>query len=225
MSCIIEHPQRVQHVSVATDSVQLEGNLVIPEGAQGIVLCAHSSGSSRHSSRKRYVAQILESAGLATLLLDLLTANEAAMDRRVGHLCFDIDLLATRLMGVTDWLAQNLDTKPLNIGYLGASTGAGAAFIAAANRPALVKAIVSRGGRPDLAGPALGLVQAPTLLLVGGRDDAILEINRIALAKIISTAKQLKVIPGATHLFREPEALQKVAQLASDWLRRYLTAT
>lgn len=208
-------------VSVTVDEVKLEGNLVIPDHATGIVLFAHGSGSSRHSPRNRYVAGVLQQAGLATLLIDLLTAEEEAIDIHTRHLRFDIGLLASRLVGATDWLTQHPDTHNLQIGYFGASTGAGAALVAAAERPEVVKAVVSRGGRPDLATSALSHVTAPTLLIVGGYDTPVIAMNENALAQL-RTEKRLTIIPQATHLFEEPGKLEAVAQLASEWFTRYL---
>jgi dienelactone hydrolase len=210
-------------VSVSAESVKLEGNLVIPTGAEGIVLFAHGSGSSRHSPRNRYVASVLQQAGLATLLLDLLTAEEEEIDRRTRQLRFDIGLLATRLIGATDWLCQTPVTQQLCSGYFGASTGSAAALIAATQRPEVVKAIVSRGGRPDLAGAALNQVQAPTLLIVGGHDFPVITMNEDALAQLRqATHKQLEIVPRATHLFEEPGTLEQVAALAEQWFNRYL---
>ncbi|MGK7872818.1 MAG: dienelactone hydrolase family protein [Xenococcaceae cyanobacterium] len=209
-------------VSVKADSVTLKGNLGIPEGAQGVVLFAHGSGSSRHSPRNRYVAQVLRQAKLATLLIDLLTQSEEAIDRQTRHLRFDIGLLAPRLIGTADWLSQHPATRNLKMGYFGASTGSAAALVAAAERPDTVSAIVSRGGRPDLAGSALSRVQAPTLLIVGGNDIPVIGMNREAMAHL-HTEKQLEIIPGATHLFEEPGALEEVALLASKWFNCYLT--
>ena len=211
-------------VRVAVGPVTLEGNLSLPERARGIVLFAHGSGSSRHSPRNRYVARVLNEAKLATLLVDLLTPDEEAVDLRTAHLRFDIGLLAGRLVGVTDWLTQYPDTHELRIGYFGASTGAAAALVAAAPRPDAVGAIVSRGGRPDLAGPALARVRAPTLLIVGGNDFEVVELNRRAFA-LLRCEKQLEIVPGATHLFEEPGALEEVARLAREWFERYLTPT
>jgi putative phosphoribosyl transferase len=211
-------------VRVAAGPVTLEGNLSLPERARGIVLFAHGSGSSRHSPRNRYVARVLNEAKLATLLVDLLTPDEEAVDLRTAHLRFDIGLLAGRLAGVTEWLTQYPDTRELRIGYFGASTGAAAALVAAAQRPDAVGAIVSRGGRPDLAGPALARVRAPTLLIVGGNDFEVVELNRRALA-LLRCEKQLEIVPGATHLFEEPGALEEVARLAREWFERYLTPT
>ncbi|MGA7932578.1 MAG: dienelactone hydrolase family protein [Kovacikia sp.] len=220
----ISTQDRQEHlVSVCAGSVNLEGNLVIPAGAQGIVLFAHGSGSSRHSPRNRYVAAVLQQEGLATLLLDLLTAKEEVIDLQTRHLRFDIGLLATRLIGATDWLRQAPTTQQLRIGYFGASTGSAAALIAATRRPHDVDAIVSRGGRPDLAGSALTLVQAPTLLIVGSKDISVIGMNQDALALLSqASAKQLERIPGATHLFEEPGTLEQVAVLASQWFKRYL---
>lgn len=212
-----------QHlVSVAAGEVNLEGNLVIPDGATGIVVFAHGSGSSRHSPRNRYVAGVLQQAGLGTLLIDLLTHEEEKIDLITGHLRFDIELLASRLVDTTDWLTQHPETHHLQIGYFGASTGGGAALVAAAKRPVSVKAVVCRGGRPDLAGSALPDVQAPTLLIVGGYDRPVIEMNQDALEQL-RIQKQLEIIPRASHLFEEPGTLAAVAQLASDWFTRYLT--
>jgi putative phosphoribosyl transferase len=211
--------ERLVQVSIVT----LEGNLGIPEGAEGIVLFAHGSGSSRFSPRNRFVAQVLREGGLATLLMDLLTSKEEEVDRLTRHLRFDIELLANRLIGATDWLLQHPDTQSLHIGHFGSSTGAAAALIAATKRPGVVDAVVSRGGRPDLAGPVLSQVEAPTLLIVGGDDVPVIGLNREALAQL-RTEKKLKIIPGATHLFEEPGALEEVAQLARQWFQRYLTS-
>jgi putative phosphoribosyl transferase len=209
-------------VQVAAGPVTLEGNLTLPEGARGVVLFAHGSGSSRLSSRNRYVARVLNDAKLATLLIDLLTPREAAIDQHSGDLRFDIRLLADRLIGATDWLAQYPDTHRFRLGYFGASTGAAAALVAAAAREPEVGAVVSRGGRPDLAGPALGRVRAPTLLIVGGEDTQVIELNRLAFTQL-RCEKDLVIIPGATHLFEEPGALEQVARLARDWFQRFLT--
>jgi pimeloyl-ACP methyl ester carboxylesterase len=208
-------------VQVPAGTVTLDGNLTLPEYAQAIVLFAHGSGSSRHSPRNRYVARVLNEAKLATLLIDLLTLHEEVIDTRTAHLRFDIDLLAERLVDATDWLTQFPDTKHLPIGYFGASTGAAAALAAAAVRPDVVGAVVSRGGRPDLAGSALPRVRAPTLLIVGGDDRQVIELNRAAIAQL-RCEKQLVIVPAATHLFEEPGALDEVARLARDWFQRYL---
>lgn len=209
-------------VQVLADEVTLEGNLCIPENAQGVVVFAHGSGSSRYSPRNRHVARVLREAGLATLLFDLLTSDEEASDLRTGHLRFDIKLLANRLVGATDWLKHNGDTQSFRVGYFGASTGAAAALVAAAERPEAVSAVVSRGGRPDLAGPALARVKAPTLLIVGGRDLPVITINRKAFAQL-RAEKELVIVPGATHLFEEPGTLEEVARLAANWFRRHLS--
>jgi len=208
-------------VRVAAGAVTLEGNLSLPKGAGGIVLFAHGSGSSRHSPRNRYVARLLNQAKLATLLVDLLTSDEEAIDMRTAHLRFDIGLLAQRLVAVTDWLTEHPDTRQLRVGYFGASTGAAAALVAAAERPDVVGAVVSRGGRPDLAGHALARVRAPTLLIVGGNDFPVIDLNRAALAQL-RCEKQLVIVPGATHLFEEPGALDEVARLAREWFERHL---
>lgn len=210
-------------VRVPTDSVTLEGNLGIPVGTQGIVLFAHGSGSSRFSPRNRLVAEALREGGLATLLIDLLTSEEEVADRQTRHLRFDIGLLARRLVEATDWLQQHPGTRGLRIGYFGASTGAAAALEAAVERPDAVDAIVSRGGRPDLAADVLDRVRPPTLLIVGGRDSQVLDLNEKALGQL-RTEKRLEVVPGATHLFEEPGALEKVAVLARDWFQRYLSS-
>jgi dienelactone hydrolase len=211
----------VKSVKVAAGRVTLEGILDIPPDAGGIVLFAHGSGSSRYSPRNQSVAHVLRQAHLATLLIDLLTAEEEAVDLRTRHLRFDIDLLAERLVGATDWLIESPDTRDLAIGYFGASTGAGAALVAAAVRPGVVRAVVSRGGRPDLAGQALARVRAPTLLIVGGNDTIVIDLNEEALEQI-SAEKRLEIVPGASHLFEEPGALEQAAALARDWFTHYL---
>jgi pimeloyl-ACP methyl ester carboxylesterase len=208
-------------VAVRLNSVSLEGNLAIPEGARGIVLFAHGSGSSRFSPRNRFVAGELREAGLATLLFDLLTAGEEEIDMRTMHLRFDIELLAERVVRATDWLTQYDNTRNLKVGYFGASTGTAAALIAASERPDAVGAIVSRGGRPDLAAPVLPQVKAPTLLIVGGNDFPVIEMNREALEQL-QVEKELVIVPGATHLFEEPGKLEEVARLAAEWFVRYL---
>lgn len=213
--------EREHSVRILTDNATLEGDLYIPRNDQAIVVFAHGSGSSRHSPRNRYVARELQKAGLATLLFDLLTREEEILDIQSGYLRFDIKLLARRLVGATDWLKQNANTQNLNIGYFGASTGAGAALVAAVERPDVISAIVSRGGRPDLADSALPRVKAPTLLIVGGNDFPVIDINRKALDKL-HVEKELAVVPGATHLFEEPGTLEQVAKLAADWFLRYL---
>ena len=208
-------------VRVRAGQVELEGDLGVPKEARGVVLFAHGSGSGRHSPRNRYVARALQRAGLATLLIDLLTPEEEEADLRSGHLRFDIGLLAGRLVAATDWLVENGDTGDLRIGYFGASTGAGAALVAAAERPQEVGAVVSRGGRPDLAGDALPLVRAPTLLIVGGNDAPVIGMNEEAFARLRAD-KELEIVAGATHLFEEPGALEEVARLAAAWFARHL---
>jgi dienelactone hydrolase len=209
-------------IRIPINSITLEGNLIIPGGAKGIVVFAHGSGSSRHSSRNQYVARELQKEGLGTLLFDLLTAEEEKIDMVTAQLRFDTDLLASRLVDVTNWLLKNPDTKNLNIGYFGASTGAAAALIAAKELLDVVKAVVSRGGRPDLAEKALPYVKAPTLLIVGGEDFQVIEMNRWAFNRLTVKEKQLKIVPGATHLFEEPGTLEEAAYLAGDWFKRYL---
>ena len=220
-----EAKERIEErlVRVEAGLATLEGNLNLPDEARAVVLFAHGSGSSRHSSRNRFVARMLNEAKLATLLIDLLTAEEEAIDRRTAHLRFDIGLLAERLVGATDWLKQSTDTRRLPIGYFGASTGAAAALVAAAERPDAVRAVVSRGGRPDLAGSALRKVRAPTLLIVGGNDVQVIELNRIALA-VLRCEKELVIVPGATHLFEEPGTLHEAASLAREWFQRHLVS-
>ena len=210
-------------VTIPAGGAALAGDLSIPTDARGIVVFAHGSGSGRHSPRNRSVAGALRAGGLATLLMDLLTEAEEAEDVRTLALRFDIGLLARRLVAATDWLAQQPDTAALPVGYFGASTGAGAALVAAAERPAAVAAIVSRGGRPDLAGPSLGVVRAPTLLIVGGADVPVIEMNRDAMRQMRALT-HLEIVPGATHLFEEPGALEQVATLARAWLAHYLAA-
>jgi putative phosphoribosyl transferase len=208
-------------VSIRAGTLMLEGDLQIPDNAKGVVVFAHGSGSGRFSPRNRYVAGELRSGGLATLLIDLLSQEEEAVDRHTGHLRFDISLLADRLLAATHWLAESPSTNSLPVGYFGASTGGGAALVAAAAATEAVRAVVSRGGRPDLAGDALPLVRCPTLLIVGGRDLQVLELNRQAMARIRAKCL-LEVVPGATHLFEEPGTLEVVARLARDWFLQYL---
>ncbi|HEX8228923.1 MAG TPA: dienelactone hydrolase family protein [Chloroflexia bacterium] len=210
-------------VQVTAGPVTLEGNLVVPPDAGGVVLFAHGSGSSRHSPRNRYVAGVLQEARLATLLVDLLTQQEEQVDMRTAHLRFDIGMLAERLVWATDWLAQQPETANLRVGYFGASTGGAAALVAAAERPGSVGAVVSRGGRPDLAGPALRSVTAPTLLIVGGNDPIVIQLNEQARAQMRGEV-QLTIVPGASHLFEERGTLEEVARLARDWFLRYLPA-
>jgi len=211
-----------REVLIELEGAALEGTLVLPKGADGLVLFAHGSGSSRHSPRNRYVAQVLQAHGIATLLFDLLTRDEESVDQYSGELRFDIPFLAKRLVGATKWILNCPDTKNLRVGYFGASTGAGAALVAAAEFPDVVSGIVSRGGRPDLAEDALEFVQAPTLLIVGGDDEPVIGMNREALAKLKCLDKKLMIIPGATHLFEEPGTLEEVARIAAEWFSRYL---
>lgn len=212
---------RKEHtMTVSTDRARLQGVLGLPEQAEGIVLFAHGSGSGRLSPRNQFVAQRLQRGGLATLLIDLLDEEEAEDRRKV----FDIDLLADRLLAATGWLNADRRTQRLRLGYFGASTGAGAALQAAARSPQDVAAVVSRGGRPDLAAAYLPDVAAPTLLIVGGRDEPVIEMNRDALARL-TCPKKLVIVPDATHLFEEPGALEQVADLALEWFLRYLGDT
>ncbi len=210
-------------VRIKADGLILEGNLSIPKHAKGIVLFAHGSGSSRFSPRNKFVAGELQKANLATLLLDLLTHDEERIDVVTAQLRFDIRLLAERLMLATDWIAHQSNTSRLKIGYFGASTGAAAALLAAAERADVVKAVVSRGGRPDLAGPALPKVKAPTLLIIGGNDPVVIDLNRKAL-KELKMDKDLVIVPGASHLFEEPGTLEEVARIATIWFQKYLNA-
>lgn len=210
-------------VRINAGPVTLEGNLTIPDGAGGVVLFAHGSGSSRHSPRNRYVAEVLNQARLATLLIDLLTSDEEEFDMRTAELRFDIPLLAGRLTAATDWLLENETSSSMKIGYFGASTGAAAALVASTERPESVNAIVSRGGRPDMAGEALPLVQAPTLLIVGGNDTQVITLNEMAYDRLQSE-KEMSIIPGATHLFSEPGTLEEVSRLAAAWFTRYLVS-
>ncbi len=204
-------------VSIGLGKVTLQGTLALPENPKGVVLFAHGSGSSRYSPRNRYVAAELQSHGMATLLFDLLTSDEEAIDERTMQLRFNINLLAKRLVGATRWVVRSPGVGGLNIGYFGASTGAAAALVAAAQIPDSIAAIVSRGGRPDLAGEALGSVWAPTLLIVGGNDEIVISLNVQAMAQLHSPEKKLAIVPGATHLFEEPGALENVAGMATDW--------
>jgi len=210
-----------REVSVPTADARLEGSLVTPGGASGIVVFAHGSGSSRFSPRNQRVAGFLNEGGLATLLFDLLTAEENEIDEQTRALRFDIQLLGRRLTGAVDWLAGELETRSLRIGLFGASTGAAAALIAAAERPERVAAVVSRGGRPDLAMADLPRVRAPTLLIVGGLDVPVIQMNRDAAARL-RAAHHVEIVPGATHLFEEPGKLEEVARLTRDWFVQYL---
>jgi len=213
-------PECVEVQIKAADSV-IQGDLVIPEQACAVILFAHGSGSSRLSSRNRAVAAVLNQHRLATLLIDLLTEREEQDDLEAGSLRFNIPFLAYRLLEATDWLSQNPLTRDLPFGYFGASTGAAAALLAAAECSDLIRAVVSRGGRPDLAENALPRVQAPTLLIVGGQDTEVLELNKSALAQLGCSKKSLEVVPGAAHLFEEPGALEKAALLAARWFSTY----
>jgi len=210
--------EKVRPVAVRLDAggAVLDGDLTIPAAARGLVVFAHGSGSSRHSRRNRAVADVLVHAELATLLLDLLTGEEEQADMITAELRFDIPLLASRVVAAIDWAQTQAPTSSLPIGLFGASTGAAAALIAAAGRPSAVRAVVSRGGRPDLAEDALDLVTAPVLLIVGGRDDVVVELNQGAYTRLRGI-RELTIVPGATHLFEEPGALEEVARLAAGW--------
>jgi putative phosphoribosyl transferase len=202
--------------------LQIDADLRVPDRASGLVVFAHGSGSSRFSSRNLAVAESLQARGLGTVLLDLLTRQEESVDVRTMEYRFDIDRLGRRVAIATDWIQARTDLRPLSIGYFGASTGAAAALIAAAERPAVARAVVSRGGRPDLAGAALPKVKAPTLLIVGGHDEPVIDLNQEAKAQMQAAHVELKIVPGATHLFEEPGTLEEVEQLAGDWFVRYL---
>src|SRR5438094_989630 len=213
----------MSEVRIPAGHAVLSGSLTIPENAIALVLFAHGSGSSRHSPRNQFVARTLNDARLGTLLFDLLTRDEEALDMRTGEHRFNIGLLAQRLVHATKWAKQQQEIRDLPIGYFGSSTGGGAALVAAAEIPDDVGAVVSRGGRPDLAGEALPKVQAPTLLIVGGNDDIVIELNEMARDQMRCEVK-LEISPGATHPFEEPGALEKVANLASDWFNAHLAA-
>jgi putative phosphoribosyl transferase len=225
-----ENSKKEQFLQIPIGSVLLSGDLTIIEESPGVVLFAHGSGSSRHSHRNRYVAKVLQDAGLNTLLFDLLTEQEEIIDEQTSHLRFDIGLLTNRLVAVTDWLVHHNTTtigNNVSVAYFGASTGAAAALAAAAKRVDIIKAVVSRGGRPDLAEPYLGQVKAPTLLLVGGHDTPVIKMNQEAFHKLKQLTaekgeKKIVVIPGATHLFEESGKLELVAQFASEWFARFL---
>ena len=216
-----EHRSEERAVRISAGAIELEGTLGVVENAEGVVLFSHGSGSGQSSPRNLYVARVLRQAGLSTLLIDLLTAEEEAVDLHTRRLRFDIGLLAERLVKATDWLRDDPSTQNLRIGYFGASTGAGAALLAAAVRPDEVGAVVSRGGRPDLAGEDLSRVMAPTLMIVGGSDAPVIGMNEEALG-YLHVEKRLEIVPGATHLFEEPGALEEVAHLATAWFVRYL---
>lgn len=216
------YPRR--EVQVVSRGVPLRGMLAIPEAAAGLVIFAHGSGSGRHSPRNQFVAGVLQEAGLGTLLLDLLTEEEGALDARTGHLRFNIELLTERLAGATEWGWHEKETASLAVGYFGASTGAAAALQAAAEFGLAIAAVVSRGGRPDLAASSLPHVRSPTLLIVGGNDVDVLRLNREAYA-LLETERELVMVPGASHLFEEPGALEEVARLAAAWFTRHFHAT
>ena len=209
------------NVRISVGEATCEGDLRIPQRAAGLVIFAHGSGSSRFSARNRAVAAVLEEAGFATLLLDLLTPSEAAVDDITRKFRFDIEMLGRRVIGAVDWAHARDDLTQLPVAFFGASTGAAAALIAAAERPALTRAVISRGGRPDLAGAALPRVKAPTLLIVGGDDEPVIDLNREAMEQMKAPVR-LEIVPGATHLFEEPGTLEAVSRLAADWCRRYL---
>jgi len=215
-------PARETEVSIPIGDIILRGTLALPENPLGIVLFVHGSGSSRHSPRNRFVASALQTAHLATLLFDLLTPEEDSLDEQTSELRFDIELLTKRITGATVWVLRNESTKALPIGYFGASTGAAAALRAAARLRESVAAVVSRGGRPDLAASDLGFVRAPTLLIVGADDRTVLDLNRLAFARLRCPGKKLVVVPFATHLFEEIGALEEVARLATDWFEHFL---
>jgi dienelactone hydrolase len=211
-------------VRIDLGEVEIDGDLHVPDGAAGLVIFAHGSGSSRFSRRNRAVAQALQDAGFGTLLLDLLTRREEAKDELTGEFRFDIPLLGRRVTGAADWAQGRADLRRLPLAFFGASTGAAAALIAAAERPDATRAVISRGGRPDLAAGALGAVKAPTLLVVGGNDGPVIELNRAAMRQMRAPV-EIVIVPGATHLFEEPGALEQVASLAAGWCRKHLTAT
>jgi putative phosphoribosyl transferase len=213
----------VAEVRIPAGRATLDGNLTIVDEAIGLVLFVHGSGSSRHSPRNQFVARTLNNAGLATLLFDLLTPEEEIVDARTAELRFDIDLLAERLVHATKWAQAQALTRDLRIGYFGSSTGGGAALVAAAQLPNDIGAVVSRGGRPDLAGDCLPKVKTPTLLIVGGEDHVVIDLNEQARAQMTCEVK-IDIVPGATHLFEEPGALEQVAKLASDWFTSHLAA-
>jgi dienelactone hydrolase len=211
----------MEAVQIPAGDAILDGDLRAPADARGLVVFAHGSGSSRFSSRNRAVAQSLEEHAMATLLMDLLTRDEEAVDMRTRQHRFDIRLLASRVVAATDWLQARPDISRLPLGYFGASTGAAAALIAAAERPQVARAVVSRGGRPDLAGASLRGVRVPTLMIVGGDDDVVIGLNEDAMAQMTADV-ELAIVPGATHLFEEPGALEEVSRLAGDWFDRHL---
>jgi putative phosphoribosyl transferase len=216
-------PAISESVAIALESGHhIDADLIVPERAFGLVVFAHGSGSSRFSSRNRAVAESLHARQLATLLLDLLTTHEESVDVRTAEYRFDIDRLGRRVVLAIDWIGTRVDLQSLPIGCFGASTGAAAALIAAAERPSTVRAVVSRGGRPDLAGTALPNVTAPTLLIVGGHDEPVIDLNELAMGRMTSARVEMTIVPGATHLFEEPGALEEVERLAGEWFTRYL---
>jgi putative phosphoribosyl transferase len=208
-------------VQIESGDVSLPGELILPEGAEGVVLFSHGSGSSRHNPRNEFIARTIREAGIGTLLFDLLTKEEASIDARTAHLRFDIGMLAQRLVDATEWIESEFDE--MNVGYFGSSTGGGAALVAAAQKGFDVGGVVSRGGRPDLAGDALWRVKAPTLLIVGGLDYPVIDMNRWAYVRL-RVEKELVIVPGASHMFEEPGTLERVAQLAAQWFQTYLNA-
>jgi len=215
-------PDKLEEIEIDIAELRLYANVYIPAQAQAMVLFAHGSGSGRHSKRNNFVAGVLNEAGFATLLMDLLTRHEEVIDEQTMEYRFDIGLLADRVVGVTDWLRDHDQTSHMKLGYFGASTGAAAALVAASQRPDAVSAIVSRGGRPDLAQDVLEYVKAPTLLLVGGWDDIVIAMNKLAASKM-KTTNELVIIPAATHLFEEPGKLEEVAAISAKWFKKYLT--
>ena len=221
MSQAVRAENKHLQVEIPSGRVTLPGDLILPAAAQGVVLFAHGSGSSRHSPRNQFVARTIRDAGVGTLLFDLLTKEEESIDVRTAHLRFDISLLADRLVAATEWLERAFDR--LRVGYFGSSTGGGAALVAAAEKVDDVNAVVSRGGRPDLAGDALPRVKAPTLLVVGGLDYPVIEMNRWAYARL-NCEKELVIVPGASHLFEEPGTLERVAHFAAGWFQTHLNA-
>ncbi len=219
-----QHEREARAARVRTGGVELDGILATPRGSRGVVIFAHGSGSSRHSPRNRFVAEALQRAGVGTLLFDLLTRREEAVDLATRHLRFDIDLLAERVVGAVDWVRAQPESRDAPIGLFGASTGAAAALVAAAQRPEAVAAVVSRGGRPDLAGDALSRVRAPTLLIVGSLDQPVIGLNRAA-GRALRAPARLALVEGAGHLFEEPGTLEEVASLAARFFRAHLAET
>jgi putative phosphoribosyl transferase len=214
--------QKEKKIEIPVQDAILEGDLILPEEAKNLIIFVHGSGSSRFSPRNQFVAQILNQAGFATLLFDLLTHKEEEIDEMTGDYRFNIELLAERLIKVTDWITSNSETKKLSIGYFGASTGAAAALLAAAKRPKQIHAVVSRGGRPDLAVAGFENIQAPTLLIVGGQDDSVIQMNQAAAQKL-PCVKKILIIPGATHLFEESGKLEEVSEAAVGWFQEFLS--